>query len=191
MEPFVSCRCSRRWTLVSLGAALVPLQALAQVQQQPIRRDMQVLVDRYAGLLVRWAENPVLVKAAQKSSDEGGIPGMTPERWAALKPGAPDVQRTLTSEAGRYVDKLDNLQVNKVVLRDRHGNVVAANTKVVLYNVRHRPVFQTAIRGLPWQQAYVQKDVTTGVDSVQIAAPVRNAAGDVIGVIHASVTDGQ
>jgi hypothetical protein len=184
------CAVSRRHLLAAVcSLAACPPWAMAQVAQQPIRRDMQMLVDRYTGLLVRWADHPVVVRAAQKSSDDGGIPGMTPERWAALALEAPDVQRTLRSEAGRYVDKLDNQQVNKVVVRDKHGNVVAANTKVVLYNVRHRPVFQTAIRGVPWQQPYVQKDVTTGIDSVQIAAPIRNAAGEIVGVIHASVTD--
>jgi hypothetical protein len=101
--------------------------------------------------------------------------------------GDPLIKGILTSPAGKFVDGLDSKSINKVVVRDKAGNLVAANTKVALYNVSHRPVYKTAITGTPWQQDAVQKDVTTQIKSVQIAVPIKDGA-EVIGVMHASVT---
>lgn len=59
-------------------------------------------------------------------------------------------------------------------MRNRAGNNVAANTKVVQYNVARWPVFNAAITGTAGQQEFVQKDTATQFYSVQIAVPIKD-----------------
>lgn len=177
---------NRRPILAALAAAV--LGTLVSVAHaDPIPAAVQKLVDEHKGKLAQWAANPVVVNAAKASNAAGGIAGMNPAKWAELSDADAVVKGILTSPAGKYVDSLDSKTVNKVVVRDKAGNLVAANTKVALYNVTHRPVFKTAITGTPWQQDAVQKDVTTQVKSVQIAVPIKDGA-EVIGVMHASIS---
>jgi hypothetical protein len=174
-----------------LFAAALTLAAAAvfsgSAAAEPISPAVQKSVDDFRTQLLKWAANPVVVAAAKASNASGGIAGMTPAKWTELAEGDAAVKAIQTSAAGKFVDSLDGKQINKVVVRDKAGNVVAANTKVVLYNVSHRPVFKTAITGAPWQQDAVQKDVTTQIKSVQIAVPIKDGA-EIIGVMHASVS---
>jgi hypothetical protein len=170
-----------------LAAALSPLLASPAWASDPIPAPVQKLVDEHRAKLLQWAANPLVVSAVKASNSSGGLAGMSPAKWAELSDNDAAVKGVLTSPAGKYVDSLDSKIVNKVVVRDKAGNLVAANTKVALYNVSHRPVFKGAITGTPWQQDSVQKDVTTQVRSVQIAVPVKDGA-DVIGVMHASIS---
>ena len=112
----------------------------ASAVADPISPDMQKLVDGYRVKLVQWASNPAVVSAAKASNASAGLAGMTPAKWAELSDADPAVKGTMTSAAGKFVDSLDSKEINKVVVRDKAGNLVAANTKVVLYNVAHRPV---------------------------------------------------
>jgi hypothetical protein len=170
-----------------LSLILVLLGASPALWAQAISPELQVKVDKFKTELSKWAANPVVVSAAEKSNAAGGLPGMTPAKWTELDDKSAEVQSIMASEAGKYVDKLDGPEINKVVVRDKLGNAVAANTKVVLYNVTHRPVFKNAITGTPWQQDTVAKDVTTQKLSVQIAVPIKTKGGDIIGVMHASI----
>lgn len=154
---------------------------------EPISPDMQKLVDSYRVKLVQWASNPAVISAAKASSASGGIQGMTPAKWTELAETDAAVKATMSSPAGKFVDTLDSKEINKVVVRDKAGNLVAANTKVVLYNVAHRPVFKGAIGGAAWQQDQMQKDVTTQLMGVQISVPIKDGA-DIVGVMHAAVT---
>jgi hypothetical protein len=172
----------RRNFLASLALATFAMAPV--LANEPISPAVQKTVDEYKGQLAKWATNPVVVAAAKASNASGGIAGMNAGKWAELSDSDADVKAILASPAGKFVDSLDSKVINKVVVRDKAGNVVAANTKVALYNVSHRPVFKTAITGSPWQQDVVQKDVTTQVRGVQIAVPIKDGA-DVIGVMHA------
>ena len=158
-----------------------------QAMADPISPEMQKLVDGYRSKLLQWAGNPAVVSAAKASNASGGLAGMTPAKWTELAETDAAVKATMTSPAGKFVDTLDSGEINKVVVRDKAGNLVAANTKVVLYNVAHRPVFKGAIGGSPWQQDQMQKDVTTQLMGVQIAVPIKDG-GEIIGVMHAAVT---
>jgi hypothetical protein len=174
--------------LFAIAATFVTAAAFtAPAWADPISPAVQKTVDDYRTKLVQWAANPAVVAAAKASNASGGIAGMTPAKWTELADADPAVKAVQTSAAGKFVDSLDSKTINKVVVRDKAGNLVAANTKVVLYNVSHRPVFKTAITGTPWQQDAVQKDVTTQVKSVQIAVPVKDG-NEIIGVMHASVS---
>jgi hypothetical protein len=177
----------RRHLLV-LPVALALLPAVGNVYaNEPITPAVQKTVDEYKAKLLQWAANPVVVAAVKASNASGGLPGMNAGKWTELAETDAAVKGIQTSAAGKYVDSLDSKTVNKVVVRDKAGNVVAANTKVALYNVAHRPVYKTAITGTPWQQDSVQKDVTTQIKGVQIAVPVKDH-GEVIGVMHAAIS---
>jgi hypothetical protein len=171
--------------LCALASACTAFSPLARADA--ISPEMQKVVDGYRAKLLQWAANPVVVSAAKASNASGGIPGVTPAKWTELADTDPAVKSLVSSPAGKFVDSLDSKEVNKVVVRDKTGNVVAANTKVVLYNVAHRPVFKTAITGTPWQQDQMQKDVTTQLMGVQIAVPIKDGA-EVVGVMHAAIS---
>ncbi len=176
-----------RRQLISAAAAAA-LSAFSSVAfAEAISPSTQKTVDEYMKKLHQWAANPTVIAAAKASNAAGGLPGMTPAKWTELADADAAVKGIQTSPAGKFVDTLDSKTVNKVVVRDKAGNVVAANTKVVLYNVSHRPVFKGAITGTPWQQDTVQKDVTTQIRGVQIAVPIKDG-GEVIGVMHAAVS---
>jgi hypothetical protein len=175
--------------LLALSALVASLN-LAQPAwaNDPISPAVQKVVDDHKAKLAQWATNPAVVAAVKASNAAGGpLPGMNPAKWTELADADPLVVGLQTSPAGKFVDSLDSKTVNKVVVRDKAGNLVAANTKVALYNVAHRPVFKTAITGAPWQQESVQKDVTTQIKGVQIAVPVKDG-GAVIGVMHAAIS---
>jgi hypothetical protein len=175
---------NRRLLVISLLAALPFSHAFAN---EPIPPAVQKTVDEYKAQLSKWAANPAVIAAAKASNASNGIPGMNAGKWTELADTDPLVKSIQSSPAGKFVDSLDSKAVNKVVVRDKAGNVVAANTKVALYNVSHRPVYKTAITGAPWQQDFVQKDTTTQIKGVQIAVPVKDGS-EVIGVMHASIT---
>lgn len=178
----------QRRHLLALGTVLVATLGFGTpAAADPISPEMQKLVDGYRVKLSQWATNPAVVSAAKASSAGGGIPGMTPAKWTELAETDAAVKATMTSPAGKFVDSLDSKEINKVVVRDKAGNLVAANTKVVLYNVGHRPVFKGAIGGSAWQQEQMQKDVTTQLMGVQIAVPIKDGA-EIVGVMHAAVT---
>jgi hypothetical protein len=178
---------NRQFLFASAIAAAITSSFVSSAFADPITPVVQTRVDGYKAKLVQWAANPIVIKAAKASNASNGIAGMTAAKWTELPDTDAAITGIKTSPAGKYVDGLDSKEVNKVVARDKSGNVVAANTKVVLYNVSHRPVFKNAITGTPWQQDAVQKDVTTQVKSVQIAVPIKDGA-EVIGVMHASVS---
>jgi hypothetical protein len=171
---------------LALAAALTG--AFAAHANDPIPAAVQTRVDGYKAKLQQWAATPSVVKAAKASTASNGMAGMTPAKWTELDAKSPEVTTVLTNEPGKFVGKIeaDDKLINKIVIRDKHGNAVAASTKPLLYNVAARPVFKTAITGTPWQQDHVAKDVTTQVRSVQIATPIKEG-GEIIGVIHASV----
>lgn len=177
----------RRHLLATVAVVATALSAPLAALADPISPALQKSIDDYRTQLTKWASNPVVLSAVKASNASGGVPGMTPAKWTELADTDTVVKGILGSPAGKYTDSLDSKAVNKVVVRDKAGNFVAGNTKVVLYNVAHRPVFKTAITGTPWQQDAVQKDTTTQIRSVQIAVPIKDGA-DVLGVMHASVS---
>ena len=177
----------RRLLVIAIAAlaALAPLRKALAADAIPAA--VQKTVDEYKGQLAKWATNPAVIAAAKASNASGGVPGMNAGKWAELAETDAAVKGTMSSVAGKYVDSLDSKTVNKVVVRDKAGNVVAANTKVALYNVAHRPVYKTAITGVAWQQDSVSKDVTTQIKGVQIAVPIKDG-GEVVGVMHAAIS---
>jgi hypothetical protein len=169
-------------------AVFAALAGLAPVSMaDPIPPALQKRVDDYRVKLEKWAANPVVIAAAKASNVSGGLPGMTSAKWTELPDTDPVVKSISTSPAGKFVDSLDSKEVNKVGIRDKAGNIVAANVKVILYNVGHRPWFKPAVAGTSYQADQMSKDPTTQIMGVQIATPIKDGA-EIVGVMHAAIT---
>lgn len=154
----------------------------------PLPAPMQAKVELYKKKLAEWAANPVIVAATKESAATGGLAGMTNGKWNDLDDKDPVVKAFETNKAGLLIKKWEeDAGINKLVLRDDKGNLVASSTKPVVYNNAARPVFANAIKGQFWAAAEIRPDPTTGIKSVQAGAPVMDG-GKVIGVIHVGIT---
>lgn len=148
----------------------------------------QAKADTYKAKLVDWAANPTILAAAREANAKGSLPGMTNGKWSEVDDKDAIVKSLETSPAGILINKWEaDKNVNKLVLRDQKGNLVASSLKPLVYNVAARPPFINAIKGAPWTAGEIKPDPSTGVKSVQVSAPVLD--GDkVIGVLHAAIS---
>ncbi|HEY9098087.1 MAG TPA: hypothetical protein VIN38_04375 [Thiobacillus sp.] len=148
---------------------------------------MQGKVDSYTKKLVDWAANPVIVAAVKEANAKG--PGaMTNGKWNDLDEKDPAVMAYQTNKAGVIVGKWeDDKGINKLIVRDEKGNIVASSSKPLIFNNASRPAFANPIKGQAWSASEIKPDPTTGVRSVQAGAPVMDG-GKVIGVIHAGIS---
>lgn len=148
---------------------------------------MQAKVDTYKKKLVDWAANPVVI-AAVKEANAKGAGGMTNGKWNDLDEKDPAVMVYQTSKAGVLVNKWEeDKNINKLIVRDEKGNVVASNSKPLVFNNASRPAFANPAKGEVWAAGEIKPDPTTGIKSVQAGAPIMDG-GKVIGVIHAGIS---
>ena len=176
-------------TLVATGLAAglalaTPMTWAADALPAP----MQAKTEQYKKKLAEWAAHPVIVAAVKEVAAKGGVAGMTNGKWNDLDEKDPVVKSFETSKAGMLVKKWEeDTGINKLVLRDDKGNLVASSAKPLVYNNAARPVFVNAIKGQVWAASEIKPDPTTGIKSVQAGAPVMEG-GKVIGVIHVGIT---
>lgn len=173
-------------------AALAACMALANVSvaaADGLPAPLQAKVDKYKQKLVDWAANPTIVAAVKEANAKGGAAGMSNSKWLEVEDNNPTATVFSTNKAGALLKKWEEDQgINKLVLRDEKGNLVAASTKPLLYNNAVRPVFINGMKGHAWAAAAVLPDPTTQIKSVQASAPVLDG-GKVIGVIHTGITE--
>ena len=173
---------------MSLFAGLV-LTSFSTVAAE-LPAPLQSKVEKYKQKLVEWAANPVIVSAVKEANSKGGLQGMSNSKWLEVAEKDPIVMGFINSKAGALIAKWDseNPEVEKIVVRDEKGNLVAASTKPLLYSNSVRPVYQNAIKGQVWSDNKVLPDPTTQTKSVQASAPVMDG-GKAIGVIHFAVKE--
>lgn len=150
--------------------------------------DEQAKVDKYMKKMTEWAGNPTVVQAVKEANSRGGLAGMTNSKWLEISDTDPAVSGFMSNKAGSQVKQWEeDKSINKLVVRDEKGNLVAASTKPLLYNNTVRPVYKNAIKGQAWAADKTAPDPTTQIKSVQASVPVMD--GDkVIGVLHAGIT---
>lgn len=172
--------------LVIVAALLALGSGLAAAAELPA--DVQAKVERAKKRLVEMAADPLIVAAVREANghDNGG---MNNGKWVDLSDADPAVKAMLSSKASQQIAKWEKADtaINKILLRDQKGNIVAGSTKPLIYNNASRPVFANPIKGQPWAANEVKPDTTTQIPSVHVAAPVLDG-GKPIGVIHAGVT---
>ncbi len=150
--------------------------------------DVQAKVEKAKKRLVELAADPGVVSAVREANarDNGG---MTNGKWVDLGDADPGVKQIMTSKVSVQIAKWekDDDTVNKLILRDQKGNLVAASVRPLIYNNASRPVFANPIKGQVWAAGEIKPDTTTQIPSVHVAAPVLDG-GKTIGVLQAGVT---
>lgn len=170
---------------VFMGLTLASFSTVAAELPAPL----QAKAEKYKQKLVEWAANPIIVNAIKEANSKGALQGMSNSKWLEVSDKDPVVVAFISSKAGAFVSKLDeDTEIDKLVVRDEKGNLVAASTKPLLYNNAVRPVYTNAIKGQAWVDSKVAPDPTTQVKSVQASAPVMDG-GKVIGVIHVGIKE--
>jgi len=177
----------RAWQVVGVGilAAL-----LGTALAEDITPKMQSGIDAYKKQAATWAADPAIVKAVKEANARGPIPAMGNAKWRELKETDPIVSGFVTSATGQLLTKWMNADakgINKVVLTGNKSQRVAFTSMPAIYIGKGKPNFDDAFDGKLWQQGESKPDPSTGIDAVQIAAPVKDG-GDVIGVLLVSLT---
>lgn len=151
---------------------------------------MQVKIDAYKKQAASWAANPAIVKAVKDANAQGPIPMMGNAKWRELKEIDPIVTGFITNPTGQMLTKWMNADpkgINKIVLSGNKSQRVAYTSMPAIYIGKGKPNFDEAFDGKLWHQGESKPDPSTNIDTVQIAAPVKDG-GDVIGVLLVSLT---
>ena len=151
---------------------------------------MQLKIDTYKKQAATWAADPAIVKAVKESNAKGPIPEMGNAKWRELKDTEPLVSGFVTNPTGQLLTKwmtADAKGINKIVLSGNKSHRVAFTSMPAIYIGKGKPNFDDAFEGKVWNQGETKPDPSTDIDTVQIAAPVKDG-GDVIGVLLVSLT---
>lgn len=151
---------------------------------------MQVKIDAYKKQAANWAANPAIIKAVKDANAQGPIPMMGNAKWRELKETDPIVTGFITNPTGQMLTKWMNADpkgINKIVLSGNKGQRVAYTSMPAIYIGKGKPNFDEAFDGKLWHQGESKPDPSTNIDTVQIAAPVKDG-NDVIGVLLVSLT---
>jgi hypothetical protein len=151
---------------------------------------MQPKIDQYKKQAVRWAADPLIVQAVKDANAQGPIAGLGNAKWRELKETDPLVQGFVTNPAGQLLTKwmsADAKGINKIVLSGTKSQRVAFTSMPAIYLGKGKPNFDEAMDGKLWQQGESKPDPSTNIDTVQIAAPVKDGSA-VIGVLLVSLT---
>lgn len=151
---------------------------------------MQPKIDAYKKQAAAWAADPAIVKAVKDANAQGPIPAMGNAKWRELKDTDPVVTGFVTNPTGQLVTKWMNADpkgINKIVLSGNKSQRVAFTSMPAIYIGKGKPNFDEAFDGKLWQQGESKPDLSTEIDTVQIAAPVKDG-GQVIGVLLVSLT---
>lgn len=169
-----------------LGATLFSAAATAE----DITPKMQPKIDAYKKQIQEWATHPQIINAVKEGNAKGPIAGMGNAKWREIKEDDPLVQGFITSSTGKWLTdwmKADAKGINKIVLSGNKSQRVAFTSMPAIYIGKGKPNFDEAFDGKVWQQGETKPDPSTSIDTVQIAAPVKDG-GAVIGVLLVSLT---
>lgn len=151
---------------------------------------MQKKIDEYKKQAAVWAADPVIVAAVKEANIAGPIPGMGNAKWREIKDSDPSIQAFEHNAAGKKLTQwlnADSKGINKIVLSGNKSQRVAFTSMPAIYIGKGKPNFDEAFEGKLWQQGETKADPSTNIESVQIAAPVKDGS-QVIGVLLVSLT---
>jgi hypothetical protein len=151
---------------------------------------MQPKIDQHKKQAVRWATDPLIVQAVKDANAQGPITGLGNAKWREIKETDALVQGFITNSAGQLLTKwmtADAKGINKIVLSGAKSQRVAFTSMPAIYLGKGKPNFDEAMDGKLWQQGETKPDPSTNIDTVQIAAPVKDG-DEVIGVLLVSLT---
>lgn len=169
---------------------LIALTATTALRAAELTTKMQPKIDAYKKQAVAWAADPLVVKSVREANAAGPIPMMGNAKWRELKETDPIVTGFVTNPTGQMLTKWMNADpkgINKIVLSGNKSQRVAYTSMPAIYIGKGKPNFDEAFGGKVWQQGESKPDPSTNIDTVQIAAPVKDG-GKVIGVLLVSLT---
>ena len=149
---------------------------------------MQPKIDTYKKMAAEWAANSSIIKAVHESNAKGPI--MANAKWRELKETDPTVEGFIASPTGQQLTQWMNADakgINKIVLSGDKSHRVAFTSMPAIYIGKGKPNFDEAFSGKVWQQDESKPDPSTNIDTVQIAAPVKDG-NKIIGVLLVSLT---
>lgn len=174
--------------LFSVAAALGILGNIAMAGD--ITPKMQIKIDAYKKQSAIWAADPAIIKAVKDANSQGPISGMGNAKWRELKETDPIVNGFVSSATGQLLTSWMNADakgINKIVLSGIKSQRVAFTSMPAIYIGKGKPNFDEAFEGKLWQQGETKPDPSTDIDTVQVAAPVKDGA-EIIGVLLVSLT---
>lgn len=180
-------RLPRLATQLAVSLALACVMAPAGASST-LPAALQAKLDKAKKLLVERAADPAIVAAVREANAQG--PGaMNNGKWIELEDASPAVKTVLGTKTSRQIAAWEQADktINKIVLRDEKGNLVAASVRPLIFNNANRAVFSKTITGQPWVADEIKPDPTTQIPSVHVAAPVLDG-GKAIGVLQAGVS---
>jgi hypothetical protein len=184
----VSIKPTAGWRLSRflLGACAALCVSAAQADLPP---DLKSKVDKYKAKLVEWAADPAVIAAVKEANAKGPIAGMNNGKWEDLDKQDPVVVAMLSSPASKMMSTWEagDKGINKLYLRDKDANLVAASSKPLLYNNGNRDFIKQALKGTAFNSSEPKPDPATQIRSVHASVPVKDG-GKVIGVLHTAVT---
>lgn len=164
--------------------------AVSSAMAGDITPKMQPNIDQYKKQAVLWAADPLIVQTVKEANIKGTISGLANAKWRELKEADPVVQGFVDNPAGQLLTKwigADAKGINKIVLSGAKSHRAAFTSMPAIYIGKGKPNFDEAMDGKVWQQPESKPDPSTNIDTVQIAAPVKDD-GKVIGVLLISLT---
>ena len=170
--------------VIVLGLAVSPAIAA------DITPKMQLKIDAYKKHSAVWAADPAIVNAVKDANAKGPINGMGNAKWRELKETDSIVNAFVSSATGQLLTKWmngDAKGINKIVLSGNKSQRVAFTSMPAIYIGKGKPNFDEAFEGKLWHQGESKPDPSTNIDTVQIAAPVKDGS-EVIGVLLVSLT---
>ena len=186
---------NKRFLSLTSGAsqifgALILFSWLGAAGAAEITPKMQTKIDTYKKQAATWAADPAIVKAVKESNAKGPIPMMGNAKWRELKEDDPIVKGLVDNPVGQLITKWMNADakgINKIVLSGNKSHRVAFTSMPAIYIGKGKPNFDEAFEGKLWNQGETKPDPSTDIDTVQIAAPVKDGS-EVIGVLLVSLT---
>lgn len=173
--------------LATLWVGSLALSSLPS-RAQELPPAVQAKVDKTKKRLVEMAADPAVLAAVREANTQDSK-GMNNGKWIELPDGDPFIKALLGSKVSQQIGKWEAQDdtINKLLLRDAKGNLVAASVRPLIYNNANRPVFANAFKGQAWAANEIKPDTTTQIPSVHVSAPVLDG-GKPIGVLHTGVT---
>lgn len=166
------------------------LFSVASAQAADITPKMQKSIMAYKAKIVKWAADPVIVKAVKEANAKGPIPMMGNAKWREINEKDPQITAFETNPAGQLITKWMNEDpkgINKIVVSGNRSHRVAFTSMPAIYIGKGKPNFDEAYDGKVWQQPETKPDPSTQIETVQIAAPIKDGV-EVIGVLLVSLT---
>ena len=179
-----------RRSAIQAMACCFALAGAGAVMAADVTAKMQPRIDAYKKQAVAWAADPLIVKAVKDSNAAGPIPMMGNAKWRDLKESDPIVKGLVDNAPGQLMTKWmngDAKGINKIVLSGDKSHRVGFTSMPAIYIGKGKPNFDEAFGGKVWQQGESKPDPSTNIDTVQIAAPVKDG-NTVIGVLLVSLT---